>query len=56
MAISEAAWFRRFPGDGEHGLELQVGEPWHRDSAGTVGRRTCSAGLVRRPGPFASRM
>jgi hypothetical protein len=40
----EVTWVRRFPGGGEQGLELQVGEPSVGDSAGTAGRRTCSAG------------
>ena len=31
-------------GGGQQGLELQVGEPELGDSAGTAGRRTCSAG------------
>jgi hypothetical protein len=41
----EVARMGRLAGRGEQGLELQVG-----DSAGTEGRRTCSAGeCSRRP-------
>jgi len=44
----EIARVRRLPGGGEQGLELQVGEPQGRDSAGTAGRRACSAGECSR--------
>jgi hypothetical protein len=40
----EVARIRRLAGCGEQGLELQVGEAQVGDSAGTAGRRTCSAG------------
>jgi hypothetical protein len=39
---------RRFSCCGEQRLELQVGEPQVGDSAGTMGRRTCSAGECSR--------